>query len=71
MDRAKSKRLVIDADVLHSAGGEEATHSTAKRCRDFLKAVLTICHRVVRTPDIDKEWKAPLFRLLPESGGFG
>ena len=55
MDRAKSKRLVIDADVLHSAGGEEATHSTAKHCRDFLKAVLTICHRAVRTPLIDEE----------------
>jgi hypothetical protein len=57
VDRAKSKRLVIDADVLHSAGGEEAAHPTAKRCRDFLKAALTICHRVVRTPVIDEEWK--------------
>jgi hypothetical protein len=56
MDKAKSKRLVIDADVLHSAGGEDATHPTAKHCRDFLKAVLTICHRVARTPLMDEEW---------------
>ena len=57
MDKAKSKRLVIDTDVLHSAGGEDASHPTAKHCRDFLKAVLTICHRVARTPAIDEEWK--------------
>jgi hypothetical protein len=57
MDRAKSKRLVIDAGVLHSAGGEAATHSTAKHCRDLLKAVLAICHRVARTPPIDDEWR--------------
>jgi hypothetical protein len=56
MDRAKSKRLVIDADVLHSAGGEQTVHPRAKHCRDFLKAVLTICHRVARTPAIDEEW---------------
>jgi hypothetical protein len=57
MDKAKSKRLVIDADILHSAGGEDASHPTAKHCRDFLKAVLTICHRVARTSLIDEEWK--------------
>jgi hypothetical protein len=56
MDRAKSKRLVIDADIIHSAGGEEAVYSRSKHCRDFLKAVLTICHRVVRTPAIAEEW---------------
>jgi hypothetical protein len=56
MDKAKSKRLVIDADVLHSAGGEQAVHPRGKRCRDFLKAVLTICHRAARTTVIDEEW---------------
>jgi hypothetical protein len=56
MDRAKSKRLVIDADVLHSAGGEKTIHPTAKRCRDFLQAMLTICHRVVQTTAIGEEW---------------
>jgi len=57
MDRAKSKRLVIDADVLHSAGDEKAIHPTAKRCRDFLQAMLKICHRVVQTTAIGEEWR--------------
>jgi hypothetical protein len=51
-----SKRLVIDASVARSAGGEEATYPTSVNCRDFLKAVLDICHQVVMTPDIKEEW---------------
>jgi len=51
-----SKRLVIDASVARSAGGEEATYPTSVHCRDFLKAVLDICHKVVMTPDIKEEW---------------
>jgi hypothetical protein len=51
-----SKRLVIDASVARSAGGEEATYPTSVHCRDFLIAVLDICHKVVMTPDIREEW---------------
>jgi len=51
-----SKRLVIDASIAHSAGGEGATYPTSVHCRDFLKAVLEICHQVVMTPDIREEW---------------
>lgn len=51
-----SKLLVIDASVARSAGGENATASTSKLCRDFLLAVLNICHRLVMTPEIQKEW---------------
>lgn len=51
-----SRRLVIDASVARSAGGEEATYPTSVHCRDFLKAVLDICHKVVMTPDIREEW---------------
>ncbi|BAY10773.1 hypothetical protein NIES2098_39490 [Calothrix sp. NIES-2098] len=51
-----SKRLVIDASVARSSGGEEATYPTSVNCRDFLKAVLDICHQVVMTPDIKTEW---------------
>ena len=52
-----SRRLVIDASVARSAGGEQATFPTSKHCRDFLKAVLSICHRAVMTPEIAEEWK--------------
>jgi hypothetical protein len=51
-----SKRLVIDASVARSAGGEDATYPESVYCRDFLQAVLDICHRVAMTPDIKKEW---------------
>ncbi len=39
-----SKRLVIDASIARSAGGNEATIPCSKHCRDFLKSVLEICH---------------------------
>ena len=52
-----SRRLVIDASVARSAGGEEATFPTSKHCRDFLKAVLAICHRIVMTPRGNQEWR--------------
>lgn len=52
-----SKRLVIDASVARAAGGEEAINPTSKSCRDFLKAVLEICHKVVMSPDVREEWK--------------
>lgn len=51
-----SKRLVIDASIARAAGGEDATQPTSKNCRDFLKAVLDICHRMVMTPEIKEEW---------------
>jgi hypothetical protein len=51
-----SRRLVIDASVARSAGGENAVFPTSKHCRDFLKAVLDICHHVVLTPEIREEW---------------
>lgn len=51
-----SRRLVIDASVARSAGGEQSTFPTSKHCRDFLKSVLSICHRVVMTPEIAEEW---------------
>jgi hypothetical protein len=51
-----SKLLVIDASVARSCGAPNATFPTSKNCRDFLNAVLTICHRMVLTDDIKEEW---------------
>jgi hypothetical protein len=47
-----SKLLVIDASIARSCGAPNATFPTSKNCRDFLNAVLTICHRMVLTDDI-------------------
>jgi hypothetical protein len=49
-------RLVIDASVARAAGGEQATYPTAQNCRDFLKAVLRICHTMVCTGALREEW---------------
>jgi hypothetical protein len=57
MDKAKSKRLVIDADVVCSACGKGTAHPSAKHCCDFLQAVLDICHCIVVTPTMQEEWK--------------
>jgi predicted nucleic acid-binding protein len=51
-----SRLLAIDASVARAAGGENAKYFTSKHCRDFLQAVLKICHRMVMTPEIKKEW---------------
>lgn len=52
------KQLVIDASVLRASGGADAVHPTASRCRDFLIAVLTICHHVILSDTTYDEWKA-------------
>ena len=57
MGKRISRRLVIDASVVHAAGAEGATFPTSQHCRDFLKTVLTVCHQVVMTPEIGDQWK--------------
>ena len=57
MPARASRCLVIDASVARASGGEDATYPTSKRCRDFLTAVRIICHRIVMTPEISREWK--------------
>lgn len=47
---------MIDADVARASGGSTATHPAATATRDFLQAVLTICHKVVMTTAIQEEW---------------
>jgi hypothetical protein len=65
--RAKvSRRLVIDASVARSAGGEDAAYPLSKQCRDFLKKTLAVCHRVVLTPPVRAEWKKHESRFARE-----
>ncbi len=52
-----SRRIVIDASVARSAGGENAVFPISKHCRDFLKTMLVVGHRVVLTPAVRDEWK--------------
>ena len=51
----RPRRLVIDADVVRSAGESEKPISSA--CRTFLAAVLNVGHHVVMTQAIREEWR--------------
>lgn len=50
----RPRRLVIDADVVRSAGESEKPTSSA--CRKFLATVLNVGHHVVMTQAIREEW---------------
>lgn len=54
MANQSSRRLVIDADVVHSAG--ETEHPVSSACRRFLETVLDVGHHVVMTDAILAEW---------------
>jgi len=51
-----SRALVVDASVARSSGGEEATYPTSKNCRDCLKTIAILSHRVVMSRPILDEW---------------
>ncbi len=51
-----SVRLVIDASIAGSATAKDVPVS--RNCREFLLAILEICHRIVMTPELRAEWKA-------------
>jgi hypothetical protein len=52
-----SRRIVVDASVARAAGGEDAVQPLSTQCRDFLKTMLVVCHRVVLTRAVREEWK--------------
>ena len=56
MKKKQSTDLVIDASIARASGGVGAIHPTATVTRDFLQAVLTICHKAVMTPTVRDEW---------------
>lgn len=56
MPSKTSRALVVDASVARSSGGEEATYPTSKNCRDCLKTILVLPHRVVMSKPISDEW---------------
>lgn len=54
MAKKTSKRLVIDACVARAAG--EKDHPVSEASRLFLLQVSTVCHRIVMTAEIEREW---------------
>ena len=60
MTKVPSRRLIIDASVIHSAG--ETVHPVSSACRECLTGVLIICHHAVLTEKINEEWSRHLSR---------
>jgi len=50
----QTRRLVVDASVVF---GSSTAPSPSRPIRWCLDAILQVCHRVVMTPDIRKEWR--------------
>ena len=55
MKKAKSKRLVIDANVAR-ASGAKANDGEAKHCREFLLKVSSLNYRIIMSPEMRSEW---------------
>lgn len=55
MGKKISRRLVVDASVGQAAGTTEHPVSTA--CRESLKQIMTVCHRIVMTEALWREWR--------------
>ena len=53
--KVRSRVLVIDASIARAAG-DVSMHPSSRDCREFLQAVLRICHRVAMTGPIREEW---------------
>ena len=55
MKKAPPRLLAIDASVARAAG--ETVHPVSSACREFLLAVLRICHRAVVCDEMRDEWQ--------------
>jgi hypothetical protein len=53
--KVRSHVLVIDASIARAAG-DVSMHPTSRDCREFLQAVLKVCHRMAMTGPIQEEW---------------
>lgn len=60
MPRSYSKKLVVDKDVFCAAGLKSDPKSRSFVCRNILDAIFEICHRVVISKDINREWRHDL-----------
>ena len=56
MPRKFSRRIVVDASIACAAGGEKAIDRTSVACTAFLEEIASICHQIVMTDDLFREW---------------
>lgn len=48
--------FVVDASIARAAGSLESTHPTGTRCRQFLRTLRGVCHRMAWNAAIKAEW---------------
>jgi hypothetical protein len=53
--KVASRLLVIDTDIARACGGSD--RPPAPHCLSTLNAVLTICHRILLSEDLNAEWQ--------------
>ena len=53
----RSWSIVVDASIARAAGGKDAVFPQSKHCRDFMRDMMEICHKIVMTDAIFEEWK--------------
>jgi hypothetical protein len=51
------RTLVVDADIAQATGGKDAIHPIPVRCREFLREIYHLGHKVIFTDEILAEWK--------------
>jgi len=51
-----SRRLVVDTDIIRSAGGPERSAQRSKTCSKTLEIVYNVCHSIVLSPELHKEY---------------
>ncbi|MCD4786057.1 MAG: hypothetical protein K8T10_19730 [Candidatus Eremiobacteraeota bacterium] len=57
MSKKKSRRIVIDACIARSAGGDRAKKGRSILCTSFLLKVLKICYIAIFTEELFEEWR--------------
>jgi hypothetical protein len=62
-----SRQIVVDASIARSAG--DGIHPASQMSRQFLLDMMTICHRVVTSPDITLEWQKHTSRFNDRVAG--
>jgi hypothetical protein len=51
------RTLVVDASIAQASGTAKAIHPIPVRCRDFLREIYHLGHKVIFTDEILTEWK--------------
>jgi hypothetical protein len=64
--KVQSRCLVIDACIAEAAGSSEHPPPSGARCREFLMAVRSVCHRIAWSETVKREWDEHMRRFATD-----